>query len=97
MGPIICVVLKATDVVEDGVVDGVVAWLLLEDCSDVLDDIPAAAVVTELVGEASVLSLFLEAKLPPTPPPTAAPIITTIATIATIQKVLGAKPQVRRF
>jgi len=78
-----------SELVGEGVVE-FMDWPLL-----VADVFERCTEVSELGKEDSATLLLFEARLPPTPPPTAAPIITTIPTIA-IQNVLRAKPQMRR-
>jgi hypothetical protein len=85
-----CVVVKATELVGEGVVESVDCPLLV---GDVFEDCTGLPEVLEAL---SALLLFFDARLPRTPPPTAAPMITTIPTTAIIQKVLGVKPQMRR-
>lgn len=58
--------------------------------------VPAVLVICELVDAAADLfSLFFPARLPPTPPPTAAAMIMNATMAATIQKVFAARPHIR--
>ena len=87
-----------------GFVDVVSATVLVEDDARKSVDLPLfEGEVFELCVELSrileplpaLLFLFV-ARIPPTPPPTAAPITTNIPIIVIIQNILGANPQIRR-
>ena len=109
-----CVVVKATVLVREGVVEAV-DRPLLERAVELVDSALLAEVVDSvdrplldgnvLVGpiefpevwEAlSELLLFFDARIPPTPPATAAPMTTNIPTTMIIQNALGTSPQIRR-
>lgn len=79
-----------TEPAEDEALAGdVVVRLVPEPCTEAEDDDKAAPLAT---------FLFLAARLAPTPPPTAAPVITIAAiTAISVQKVPTARPQIARF
>ena len=93
VGPMVVDVLRETVVVKE--TEELVGATEDELATDVLDTL-VVLVTCELVGAAADLaSLFLPARLPPTPPPTAAAMIMTAMMVATIQKVFAARPHIR--
>jgi hypothetical protein len=97
VGPMVVDVLRETVVVVEGT-EEVMGPAEDELGADVLTVFATLAVLVscELVDAAAdLLSLFLPARLPPTPPPTAAAMIMNATMAATIQKVLAARPHIR--